>query len=479
MNFLRYIAISLLSLFIALSIVSCSHASKPSAVPQKPATVEKSPAQALQAPPPQEKKPPEARTVIPVEEQKAAARETNLQEKGAEVGKDEAAALLEDALNVYQEALSAREKGDLDGALKALDEAFAIILKLHIPPESPLFQEKNDLRLMIAQRIQEIYAVRRNPVNGNHKSIPLTENQYVLDEIKLFTGPERKFFEESFRRSGLYIDWIRSELRKTGMPEELGWLPMIESWFQVRALSRARALGLWQFIKSTGLRYGLTRDQFSDERMDPYKATRAAVKYLEELHSFFGDWLTALASYNCGEGRVQFCINTQNVKYLDDFWDLFRRLPFETARFVPRFIAAVLIIQNPGKYGMTLPDPYPPLQFETVTINYPTRLATIAAALKLEAADLVFLNPELLNESTPSRAYELRVPVGYGEKTLQAINTLPKYLPPEYATHVVKSGQTLSQIAAKYGTSAQTLMKVNGLRGTLIRPGQRLKIPTR
>ena len=122
--------------------------------------------------------------------------------------------------------------------------------------------------------------------------------------------------------------------------------------FKPLALSSARALGLWQFIRTTGLNYDLNQDKYVDERRDPYKSTIAAIKYLDHLHSFFGDWTTALASYNCGEGYVQRMINSQNISYLDNFWDLFQRLPFQTARYVPRFIAVVLIIRDPAKYGM-------------------------------------------------------------------------------------------------------------------------------
>ena len=464
---------------LAILLWACSSGPKPvqapAVSPAKPASESAQPRTAQ----PQENKIPEARTIIPPEEKKSAVEGANLQEKPVASDKDEAAAVLEEALNVYQEAGQARERGDLDGALNSLDEAYRLILRAKLPPDSSLLQEKSNLRLLIAQRIQEISAIRRNPVNGNHKAIPLVENKYVLFEIEQFKGPERKLLEESYKRSGLYKDWIQGELRKAGLPEEFCWLPVIESWYQVKALSRARALGMWQFIKSTGLRYGLTRDRFVDERMDPFKATTAAIKYLEELHSLFGDWLTALASYNCGEARVQYCINTQSIKYLDDFWELFQRLPFETARYVPRFIATLLVIQNPEKYGFVLPEPYPPLKFETIKVNYPTKLATLSGSLGLEASELIYLNPELLNESTPNKEYELRVPVGSSEKALAAISSLPKYIPPEYATHIVSSGQTLSQIAARYGTSVEYLMRLNGLRGTLIRVGQALKVPGR
>ncbi|MGD0783039.1 MAG: lytic transglycosylase domain-containing protein, partial [Candidatus Aminicenantales bacterium] len=236
------------------------------------------------------------KTIIPDEVRRAPSSEAAVEE----AARDKAAAALEEALNDYQEAKRARERDDLDGALRALDEANGILLKIPLPPGSPYQREKNDLRLLIAQRIQEIYASRRRPVPDNHKSIPLVDNKWVRREIDSFRGPERTYFEEAYRRSGFYRAWIVEQLRAGGLPEDLSWLPIIESWFMPRAMSYARALGMWQFIGSTGAFYGLARDRFIDERMDPFKSTKAAIRYLSDLHGMFGELTTALAAYNCG-----------------------------------------------------------------------------------------------------------------------------------------------------------------------------------
>jgi membrane-bound lytic murein transglycosylase D len=463
---------------IAVIIAGCAHhAPKIVQTPAKPAV--ETPKEAVSPPanPPQGIKPAEDKTIIPPEEKKAVRQESALQEKP--VTKDIATISFEDAMRFYEEALQARERGDLTAAIKSLDDAYGILLRLDIAPDSPLVQEKHNLRLLIAQRIVEINAARQNPISNNHKSLPLVENKWVQQEIGLFRGLENKAFVEGYRRSGLYRDWILEELRKAGLPEELVWLPLIESWYMPQALSVARALGIWQFIRSTGLRYDLNQDKYVDERRDPYKATKAAIRYLTDLHALFGDWTTALAAYNCGEGVVQYRINTQRISYLDNFWDLFQGLPYQTARYVPRLIAASLILRDPQKYGVTLPESYPPLKFETVKINYPTMLSTLSVALGLEATELEFLNPELRQKSTPDHEYELRVPIGYAEKVLATVNRVPKYVPPEYATYMVRSGDTLSSIAQKCGTSVQTLQRINNLRGTLIYPGQVLKIPGR
>ncbi len=393
----------------------------------------------------------------------------------------DASALLEEALALCQEAQGAWEKSDFDRSVSALDEAYALLLKINPPPDTPLADEKNDLRLTIAKRIQAIHAARLAPHRENNKTIPLVENRYVLAEVESFKNRERKSFEEAYLRSGLYRNMITEELRKAGLPEDLSWLPIIESGFKIRALSRARALGLWQFISSTGSLYDLKRDRWVDERMDPLKSTQAAVRYLSDLHSLFGDWTTALAAYNCGEYRVQRIINAQQINYLDNFWDLFAMLPYETARFVPRFIAALSIIKDPAKYGFNLPPPYPDLKYETITVNQPAKLSSLSAALGLDPSELAFLNPELRYDATPDNAYMLRVPVGLGEKALQTILTLPRWIPPEatYTWYKVRSGDTLSGIARRHRTSVAAIKRLNNLRGNLIRPRQLLKIPGR
>ena len=395
---------------------------------------------------------------------------------------EDPAKILEDALETYQEALTAWEKADADQALVSLDEAYNLILQIKVTPESPLSQEKSNLRLLIAQRIQEIYASHFNSTGGNHKFIQLVENEYVMREIKSFQTRERRYFEESYNRSGMYRQMMKQKLRNAGLPEELSWIPLIESGFKIRAYSHARALGLWQFISSTGYRFGLKKDRWIDERMDPEKATGAAVQYLKELHSFFGDWATALASYNCGEFRVQRLIRAQRVNYLDNFWDLYVMLPRETRRFVPRYIATLLIVNNPEKYGFNLPQPQQPLQYEGISINRPIKLSILSQKIGLDSTDLANLNPELRHKSTPNRPYQLKVPVGKGEQTMALLSDLPKWIPPEatYVIHYVRRGETVSGIARRYRTSISAIAKMNRLRRNfLIRPGQRLKVPSR
>ncbi len=470
---LLYISVMITASFILLG--SCTTLERP---------VQRPPAEAVQQPQQIELETPiqEEKAQPPVEDPKViqAVPQKTIQER--QIEETNPSDKLDEALDDYGDAQYAWERGDLDTALEALDQAYRLILEIQLPADSPLNEEKYNLRLLIAQRIQEIHASRRTAIHNNHKSIPLDENKDVLAEIKSFQTVERKDFEASYQRSGRFREIILEELRKEGVPEELAWMPMIESWFKVNAYSRARALGLWQFISSTGLRFGLKRDQWVDERMDYVKASQAAAKYLNELHSLFGDWTTALAGYNCGEFRVQRVIKAQRINYLDNFWDLYAMLPRETARFVPRFIATLLIINDPEKYGFTLPQPDPPLQFETVSINRAVSLASLAKTLGLKEVDLTTLNPELRYKSTPENEYSLRVPMGYGARTSSSISSVAKYVPPEatYVTHYVRKGETVSGIAERYRTSISAIARMNNLRGRyLIRPGQRLQVPGR
>ena len=390
--------------------------------------------------------------------------------------------LLDEALGFCELAQSFWQKGELDNALEALDNAYALILDADAKEDAKLIQQKEDLRFLISKRILEIYASRNIVVNGNHNEIPMEMNIHVEKELKRFTGYEKLFMAQSYVRSGYYRTYILEALRKAGLPEELSWLPLIESGFKDKALSRARALGLWQFIPSTGYKFGLKRDRYIDERLDFVKATDAAIAYLKELHSIFGDWATVLAAYNCGEGRVLRVIRTQNINYLDNFWDLYQRLPRETARYVPRFFATLHIVKNLKKYGFEDLTPNASLDFDTVTINRQVRLKDVSKTTGIELDALKTLNPELRYDLVPPESYTLRVPKGSQDELLAKIDTIPTSKLPQraYVYHRVRTGQTLSTIARRYRTSVRAIMRANNMRrSNFIRAGKRLKIPQR
>jgi membrane-bound lytic murein transglycosylase D len=374
--------------------------------------------------------------------------------------------LVDSALEFCQTSSDYWEQGDLENAIDALDKAYSLILKVGEDAEPELLQQKEDLRITISRRVVEVYASRFTAANGDHKVIPLVMNSHVERALSLFKGREREFFLSSYRRSGRYRPQIVKSLKEAGLPEELSWLPLIESGFKIRAMSRARALGMWQFIASTGYKFGLKRDMWIDERMDPEKSTRAAIAYLKELHQIFGDWTTVLAAYNCGERRVLNRIKSQRINYLDNFWDLYERLPRETAFYVPKFLAVLHILNDPEAHGFTLPPVDEELRAERVDINKQVHLKTIAGRLDVDYGFLKELNPELRHHLTPSEPYVLKVPPGKGEVLLAKLDDIPVWRPPvpAYVVHRVRYGESLSVIASKYGTSVRAIMNMNGLR---------------
>jgi membrane-bound lytic murein transglycosylase D len=403
--------------------------------------------------------------------------DNNSQSNGEEDG---VRSVFDEALDFCNVSQEYWQKGELENALEALDQAYALILDVDTHNQPKLIQQKEDLRFLISKRILEIYASRNTVVNGNHNAIPMTINRHVQAEIDLFAGREKTFFIESYRRSGKYRARIVKALKEAGLPVELAWLPLIESGFKVNALSRARALGLWQFIPSTGYKFGLKRNKFVDERLDPEKATTAAIAYLKELHQIFGDWTTCLAAYNCGEGRVLRVIRSQKINYLDHFWDLYELLPRETARYVPRFLATLHVIKNAEKFGLNEIVPDTPLDYETVTVNRQIHLKHVATTVGASLEAMKELNPELRYQIVPPESYTLKIPEGKKDLLLAQLETIPITKPPQraYVYHRIRRGQTLSTIARRYRTSVGSIMRANRLRRSgYIVAGRVLKIP--
>jgi membrane-bound lytic murein transglycosylase D len=398
--------------------------------------------------------------------------------------------MMEDALELLEKADKLWKKGDIEETLNTLDEAYSILLDAN--GDVTISQEKDNLRLLISRRILAVYSSQQTRTNGKASEIRHLMNADVEKEIRSFQGPEREFFISSYQRSGMYREIILRELRKAGVPEGLSWLPLVESGFKTSALSQARALGLWQFIPSAGYKFGLSRDEWIDERMDVQKSTQAAIAYLKELHSMFNDWPTVLAAYNCGEGIVLRVISRQHINYFDHFGDLYRQLPNETARHVPRFIATLHIVNNPQKYGFDLKNVGKPIAFETVKVNKIMKLKDIAEKIEVSEEVLCLLNPELRHKMTPDRVYNLKLP----EKSLDKFNLVytdipqsekPRFISARTKTagrmvfikHRVKRGETVTSIAKKYNVSSSVIKSCNRIKkySKLFR-GQILKIPT-
>lgn len=387
-------------------------------------------------------------------------------------------------LNISQEFWV---KGDFESALDVLDQAYAMLLETN--GDADILRQKDDLRLLISKKILAIYTSKHRTTNGMRSPIPIVMNSEVEKEIRSFQTVERDFFLQAYERSYCYRPVIVNALRKAGLPEELSWLPLVESGYKLRALSKARALGLWQFIPSTGYKYGLNRDDWIDERMDVEKSTRAAIGYLKELHEMFGDWLTVLAAYNCGEGRVLRVISEQHLNYLDRFWDLYSQLPNETARYVPRFLATLHIINNPQKYGMdfnVLSEKQPVYAYNLVTTNKCMNLQDIASRIDAPEELLNILNAELRYKKTPEKEYGLKIPPDAAERFCSIVSEIPSAEKPSntdsrrIATirYKVKRGETLSSIAKRYNTTVSSIKKYNkSLARRGVRTGQKLIVP--
>lgn len=307
--------------------------------------------------------------------------------------------------------------------------------------------------------------------------IPL--NDRVLSYVQLFTGRLKGYLEDGLSRGARFLPMIQDVFRAEGLPLDLAYVPLIESAFKPNALSKAKAKGIWQFMRGTALENGLKHDWYIDERSDPEKATRAAAKYLKTLYGMFDDWHLALASYNGGPGRVQRALKRSGH---EDFWKLSsskRFLPRETRDYVPLILAAVIIARNPAQYEMNVvPFDTPP--YETVTVANAVDLRRVAEWAGTPVQTIQELNPELRRWTTPLRAteYELKVPEG----TAETINArLLEVASDELAPlnhHTVKKGETLLSIAKKLKVSRTDLAEANYLATTAnLQAGQQLIIP--
>jgi len=306
--------------------------------------------------------------------------------------------------------------------------------------------------------------------------MPIEWNDRVENAIIYFQTVGRDAFETYLKRSGRYVDLMRNILKEKGLPLDLVWLCLVESGFNPRAYSWARAMGPWQFIASTGRNYGLKRNWWYDERRDFVKSTYAACDYLSFLYNKFGSWTLALAAYNSGEGRVERSIRKNHN---DNFWDL--KLPRQTEKYVPLYMAATIITKKPERYGFNV-EYEDPIQFDIVEINQPMDLKKVAKIVGTSLKNMKKLNPELLRGVTPPNypGYELRVPPGTkGLLEEYARDNRSKFASGLFVEHKVRKGETLSYLAKKYRVPLSVIMETNALtKKHFLRIGQRLMIPS-
>lgn len=312
--------------------------------------------------------------------------------------------------------------------------------------------------------------------------IPIVKNSRVEFWVEYFSGRGRRTFAKYIERLGKMKPLMEPMLVESKLPKDLVYLAMIESGFSPKAQSWAGAVGPWQFIPGTGKRYGLKQDWWHDERRDPVKSTRAAIRYLSTLYEEFDDWQLAAAAYNAGEGRIRWGIRKYKTR---DYWELARRRAIrrETVDYVPKMMAAAIISKNPEVYGFQPPEwDNSWLETSTITLKGPEALYSLANAGETTRRLLRTLNPELKRWSTPPvQDYVLRVPnaeVGKRLEIAMEAGEIGQYQ--NFGRYKVRRGDTLSEIAQRFGVSTRPIMRLNNLASARrIRPGQMLIMPVR
>ena len=340
--------------------------------------------------------------------------------------------------------------------------------------EAPALLGPEDLQAVAEAPPEEVTPIPE-PDTAKH-DVPIVFNDQVKAFVHYFKTRKWGLITQAFDRASWHLPMMRKIFREKGLPEDLLNLAFIESAVNPRATSRAKAAGIWQFIPSTGRRFGMRTSWWLDERRDPEKSTRGAAEYLRTLYTMFESWPLALAAYNAGEGKIQAAIQRQQTR---DFWSL--RLPKETRLFVPAFMAMTIISREPEQYGFS-PPPERPLEFDRVTLRHPTELRIIAKLARTTIEELQELNPELVRGATPPDIprYTLRIPAGRQEEFLEAIEQIPPSQRVAWIRYVVRKGDTPATIAKRHGADLQVVLEVNNLRKQqVLRPGAAVLLPGR
>ena len=341
-------------------------------------------------------------------------------------------------------------------------------------------------------------AVKQKPIFLTHKPSPEAPPQDVwermrqgfqlqqgndqnprIDQQRLWFANNPSFLENAGERGSLYMHYIVERLEERNMPLELALLPVIESAYNPMAISRSKAVGLWQFIPSTGRYFNLRQTNFYDGRRDIQASTVAALDYLTRLHDMFnGDWLLALAAYNAGEGTVSRAIERNDKLNLPtDYWNL--PLPQETRDYVPKLLALSQVVLSPEAYGVNLNpianEPY----FEVVELNKRVDLAKVASAANIDEDELIQLNPAFKKRLTIDGPQHLLVPTSKAQMLTASLSTMKQEELVAWQPYRVRRGDTLESLASRYQVSVSSLKGNNKLTGNRLKVGQALSIPVR
>ncbi len=396
---------------------------------------------------------------------------------------------IKEAEELFKKSMEIYEKGDIKKSEKIYRKALQKLSSIG-PEECVSYQIKEEFDTLFCRlnklfentsNYQEII-ISSNSDNTEEKkyTIPINkEDETVKKYINLYTqGKEKEKIISALERSGRYRDMILKVLKEYDLPEELVYLPVVESFYNIDAYSRAGALGLWQLMPKTARNLGLHVNYWLDERKDPVKSTYAAAKYLKELFLLFNDWKLALAAYNRGEYGLGRDLNFSKAV---DFKQLSNReaLPQETENFVPKFEAVTIIAENYKDYGLEI-NFEKPLEYDEVQIDKAIDLEIIAKCSNLKVSTIKEFNPAIMAWCTPSNypGFVLRLPKGTKDMFLENIANVKDLNPSRgYIKYKVKKGDCLSKIADKFYTTVSIIKKDNRIKNSsLIYPNQVLII---
>jgi membrane-bound lytic murein transglycosylase D len=353
-------------------------------------------------------------------------------------------------------------------ALPALEQASpasrsgAVTLERHAPPIQPVVAISTPPRSDLWQTIKD--GLTLEPAPHGEPRIAAALN-WAANRPHLIRALEP--------RAALYYGYVVAAVQERGLPLEVALLPIVESTLNPYAVSPKGATGIWQLMPATAHRYGIAMDWWYDGRRDPVDSTRAALDYLEYLHDYFdGDWLLALAAYNCGEG----CVTRARRKAASSsYWAL--KLPRETGKYVPRILALAEVLRDPSRYGWELPPIDMEPAFALAAIDDQVDVGKIAQLAALPQDEIFRLNPGLNRQATPPNGpHRILVPAATAPSLVEVLQNYPRG-PERWVQHKVKGGDTLSQIAARYHTTSAAIRSNNALKGNTIRVGQSLLVP--
>jgi len=367
------------------------------------------------------------------------------------------------------------------------------------------------IALHVPDKIEAAEGTIRKKLQSLENAVPLKLNKTVEAFINMFVNNKREYVSKVACRQQYYFPIFEHYLKKHNLPQELKYLAIVESALQPKARSWASAVGLWQFIPSTGRSFRLRQDAYIDERMDVHKSTEAACLYLKQLYEFFGNWELALASYNCGPGFVRRAIRNSGNK--TDFWNIYNYLPRETRSYVPMFVAVMYVMNDLDNYKI---EPYEDVFFlpesDTIIVNNSVNLTLLAKQLKITTETLQDLNPHIKRDIIPPyfKNCIINIPKTATENFMvnrsEIMDSVSKvnFVQPIYVasnsrkrnnnyysasilpsfsieglkriTYIVKSGDLLMNIAAQYNVSIPAIKAWNGMRNNIIWAGQKLAL---